>query len=178
MELTKENVTLIAAFGIFVGTLITVLTNYLQHKSKQTHEWKSEKNRKKIEKGEQLYEALILYKKLLFATHMSWVSCVEGHFDSILLGDRAEDILSKNPEFKNCGDKIILISGVYFPEVNVLFNKSRDLLKPANSIYFKLQKGVIDDKESAKKIILDAGSNFDHEANKIMSLLSKQIREL
>ncbi|EMV5458386.1 hypothetical protein AACN87_004297, partial [Escherichia coli] len=57
MELTKENVALIAALGIFVGTLITSLTSYLQNSSRQSHEWRSERNRRKIEKGEQLYEA-------------------------------------------------------------------------------------------------------------------------
>ncbi|CAB5565088.1 Uncharacterised protein [Citrobacter youngae] len=178
MELTKENVALIAALGIFVGTLITSLTNYLQNSSRQSHEWRSERNRRKIEKGEQLYEALILYKKLLFANHMCWISCIDGHFKSEYIGDRSEEILNKNPEYKGVGDRIVLISGVYFPEINAMFDRSRDLLKPANSVFFKIQSGDVDDKKLAKNIILNAGHDFDKEANKILDCLSKEIRLL
>lgn len=178
MELTKENVALIAALGIFVGTLITSLTSYLQNSSRQSHEWRSERNRRKIEKGEQLYEALILYKKLLFANHMSWINCIDGCFKSEDIGDKSDEILSKNPEYKGVGDKIILISGVYFPEISVMFDESRKLLKPANSVFFKIQSGEVDDKKLAKNIILNAGHNFDKEANKMLDCLSKEIRSL
>lgn len=178
MELTKENVTLIAALGVFAGTLITALTNYIQNKNKQLHEWKAEKSRRKIEKGEQLYEALMLYKKMLFSHHMSWISCIDGHFKPHELADKIEEIERKNPEYKVVGDRIILISGVYFPEISIMFKNARELLKPANSILFKLQKGSLNDKSLSRKIILDAGSHFDKEADEIMALLSKEIRTL
>lgn len=55
MELTKENVALLAALGVFVGTVISNVMTYLIHYSKQKNEWVKENKKKKIEKAEELY---------------------------------------------------------------------------------------------------------------------------
>ena len=178
MELNKEFIALIAAIGLFAGTLITAFTNYLLHVSRQSHEWKVEKNRRKIEKGEQLYEALIQYKKLIFTSHMSWISCLDGGFKPSEIGDKADEILKDNPGYKGVGDKVVLISGVYFPDISMMVNEARIELKPANSVLFNMQSGKIDDKSKAKNTILDAGRNFDAKVDKILALLSAKIRKL
>lgn len=178
MELTKENVALIAALGVFAGTLINALINYLQHKSKQSYEWKSERNRKKIEKGEVLYESLLLFKKLVFANHMKWIACIDGDIHPSELSNETDEILKKNPEYNGIGNKITLISGIYFPEIGIKYEKARELLRPANSVMFQTQTSGVKDKNNGRNTILNAGHKFDSEIDEILSLLSKEIRAL
>lgn len=178
MELTKEYAALIAACGVFAGTLINSFMNYLQNRKKLDHEWRSEKNRRKIEKGEQLYEALIFYKKMLFANHMGWIDAIDGKLKLNELNGYADKVFMEHPEYKGVGDRIVLISGVYFPELSVMFNDARKLLEPANSILFKIQRNDIDDAVSARRIIINAGQMFDTEADRILRFLSEEIRAL
>ncbi|MBJ8832735.1 hypothetical protein I5385_06700 [Citrobacter freundii] len=179
MELTKENVALLAACGVLVGTVISNVMTYIIHNSKQKNEWINDNKKKKIEKAEELYKNLVIWKKSIFRTHNDWVLLVRGHQSLAKTLDNAIEQNIKNPEFGKISELSSILAGIYFPDVASQIKEAQKELKPGNEIYFGISRGHMpEDKEKAVHIILDSGRAFDKSVDEILEGLSCKIHEM
>lgn len=179
MELTKENVALLAALGVFVGTVISNVMTYLIHYSKQKNEWVKENKKKKIEKAEELYRNLVLWKKSVFQTHSDWVLLVGGNISIEQTLDKTIERNLNTPEFCKISELSSILAGIYFPDVALQIKKAQKELKPANDIYFSIMNGSRPKNiNEAIATILDAGGEFDKSVDKILEGLSCEISEM
>lgn len=176
MELTKENVALLAACGVLIGTVISNVITFLIHSSKQKNEWIKENKKKKIEKGEELYKNLVIWKKSVFVIQNDWVLLARGHLTLEAVNNKAIVRSTEHPEFGKISEVSSILAGIYFPDVAVQIKRAQEKLKPANEIYFSFAKGrKLEDKELAVKTIHNSGRDFDNYVDKILEDISQQI---
>ncbi|ENG2552681.1 TPA: hypothetical protein MYP60_002492 [Citrobacter farmeri] len=179
MELTKENVALLAACGVLLGTVISNVMTYLIHNSKQKNEWIKDNKRKRIEKAEELYRNLVIWKKSVFSTHNDWVLLVRGRLSLDQTLDKVIENNIKNPEYSKINELTSILAGIYFPDIGAEIKEAQKELMPANDIYFGITRGIIPkDKEEAVNTILNAGRNFDSYVDSILEVLSCKILEM
>ncbi|WP_320732805.1 hypothetical protein [Enterobacter roggenkampii] len=179
MELTKENVALLAALGVLAGTIISNLMTYLIHNSKQRNEWIKENKTKKIEKAEELYRNLVVWKHTVFKTHSDWVLLARGHLSIEKTLDKALERNANSPEIGKIAEMSAILAGIYFPDVASQIKEAQKKLKPANDIYFSVIRGFkLKDKEKSVNEILDAGAVFDVCVDGILEGLSIKISEM
>lgn len=176
MELTKETVALLAACGVLIGTIISNLMTYLIHRSKERNEWRKESKKKKMEKGEELYKNLVIWKRSVFVTHNDWVLLVRGHLTLDTINERINQRHLDNPEFGKISEVTTILAGIYFPDIFPSISEAQKKLKPANDIYFSLVSGKgIKNKQDAVSAILDCGRNFDKHVDEILKSISNKI---
>lgn len=159
-----------------------LLAGYLTNKSNENRiskqiqlEKQRELQKTKLLKSEEIYTALHKFKIMAFKVQMDWIALAK---EEITITE-----LNKKSAERDVEDTAFLHAklGIYFPELLDGFEKARDLHKPANDCYFKMTRGKGVSKEiklSYVKIILDAGSKFDKEIDKLLKRLSEEANSI
>lgn len=127
----------------------------------------------RLQKAEELYIALGKYKNTIFNNHMDWVALAKDETD-------LNKVMNRSGEHSLGVDMsaVYAIMGIYFPNLLVRFDASRELLKPANSFYLDMVHGRIhpnDDKRGHVNVILESGRLFDAAIDDLLIELSRDV---
>ncbi|KKA57615.1 hypothetical protein [Enterobacter roggenkampii] len=179
MELTKENVALIAAVGLLVGTLITNFISLLIHFSKErTEKQKQRKDRLRL-KGEELFKVILLHKEFCCLSHLDWVKVIDKTITYSQMCDFAKNRSGGDPEKKDYAVKMDFIGGIYFPRTRERLAQAQAGMRIANQYYFLLHDlSKIKDPSKAITIILDASEKYSQNIDDILNELAMEIRSL
>ncbi len=178
MELNKENVAIIAAAGLLVGTLITNFISLLLHFCKERSELLKQRKSLQRDKGEELYRLILLKKEYASTSHIHWVSVIDGNLTYQHFCELTKNASTDNPDLKNLAIRTQLLGGIYFPHIHERLEKATDILEEANEIYFRLYDlNSIKDPKKARLIILNASHKYNHEVELILKALADKIQK-
>lgn len=175
MELNKENVAVIAAIGLLIGTLITNAITFVIYLCKERSERLKRVRELNLEKGEELYRLILLHKETISIAHINWVHVIDGNLTNEQLNEMTIEDATKNPERKNLAVRIELLAALYFPFLSKNLKESRKILAEANQVYFSLRKGI-NNPQRARNVVLDSSQLYSDKLEEILSDLATEIR--
>lgn len=179
MELTKENVALIAAIGLLVGTLITNSISLYIHFRKERDEKQKLRRDRLREKGEELYKVILLHKEFCCLSHLDWVRVIDRKLSYSQMCDLAKNRAADGSEKQGYAVRMDFLGGIYFPSIRKRLAQAQAETRTANQFYFLLDDlSQIKDPITARSIILDASEKYSNDLDLVLSDLAAEIRSL
>ncbi|RSK70424.1 hypothetical protein EJE24_01225 [Enterobacter huaxiensis] len=179
MELTKENVAVIAAIGLLVGTLITNSISLFIHFRKERDEKLKLRRDRLREKGEELYKVVLLHKEFSCLSHLDWVRVIDRTLTYGQMCDLSKKRSVDDSEKQGYAVRMDFLGGIYFPGIRKRLAQAQSETKVANNYYFMLNDVTkIKDPIKARNIILDASEKYSNDLDIILSDLAAEIRAL
>ena len=166
-------VALISSSSAILASFLTNRSNESRLRLQSELDSKKEFEKIRISKAEEIFKSAGKYKNILFKYHTNLVSHCRGEIP-------IKDVMVLDSD--STPSVMVIETGlaIYFPHLLTRFNKCRTILKPANSLYFKMVDNPrmgIEEKLGFVNIIFETGIKFDDELDSICQEMISYIRK-